>query len=256
MGTVNLTTVMPAYNEGDRLSAFLADWTAEALRRPSPIVTVLVVDDGSREAEAAAQQQAVHQAAKALGSAGAPHTVRYLRAPRNQGKGAAIRQGWNEAAADADWLSFIDSDGAVPAAEYWRVAAQLDGIAADAVCGSRVKMAGRSVTRSLFRHLQGRTFATAVEELFHLGFYDTQCGCKFFRASVLRPILPRLREDRWLLDIEVLTHMQAARATFVESPIDCHERGGSSLVFGIDPIKMAIQLVTLRSRLRTEGVTK
>ena len=141
-----------------------------------------------------------------------------------------------------------------PRARYWRLATQLAEISADALCGSRVKMAGRSVERSLFRHLQGRTFATGVEELFHLGFYDTQCGCKFFRGSALRPILPRLREDRWLLDVEVLTHLRAGRATFVEAPIDCHERGGSSLVFGIDPIRMAIQLVKLRARLRREGV--
>ena len=141
-----------------------------------------------------------------------------------------------------------------PPARYWRLAAQLADAPADVLCGSRIKMAGRLVERSLFRHIQGRTFATAVEELFHLGFYDTQCGCKFFRASTLRPILSKLREDRWLLDVEVLSCLRAAQARFVEAPIDCHERGGSSLVFGIDPLKMAVQLARLRGRLRREGV--
>ena len=254
MATVHLTTVMPAYNEGDRLAAFLADWTAEGLRVGAPVATALVVDDGSREAEATAHAQAVREAAGALTRAGAPHAVRYLRAPRTQGKGASIRWGWREADPGADWLSFIDADGAVPAREYWRLTAQLADTPADALCGSRIKMAGRSVERSLFRHLQGRSFATAVEELFHLGFYDTQCGCKFFRAAILRPILPQLREDRWLLDVEVLSGLRAAQARLVEAPIDCHERGGSSLVFGIDPLKMAVQLVRLRGRLRREGV--
>ena len=182
MRTVNVTTVMPAYNEGDRLSAFLQDWASEGLRQTSTIVTALVVDDGSKADQEARQRQAV-----------------------------------------------------------------------DAVCGSRVKMAGRSVERSLFRHVQGRTFATGVEELFHLGFYDSQCGLKFFQASLLRPVLPQLQENRWLLDIEVLVLLREARARFTEVPIDCHQRGGSSLVFGIDPLKMAVRLVRLRARLRRQS---
>jgi dolichyl-phosphate beta-glucosyltransferase len=256
MPRLTAITVMPAYNEGDRLASFLRDWATEALRHASPAATALVIDDGSREMDAATQQKAVHEAADLLASSGAPHAVRYIRAPRNQGKGAAIRLGWSHTPADVDWLGFIDADGAVPASEWWRLAGQLDRIEADAVCGSRVKMAGRAVERSLFRHIQGRTFATGVEELFHLGFYDTQCGCKLFRGAALRPILDQLREDRWLLDIEVLTHLRSRQARFVEIPIDCHERGGSSLVFGIDPLKMAVQLVRLRGRLRREGVLR
>jgi hypothetical protein len=101
----------------------------------------------------------------------------------------------------------------------------------------------------LFRHLQGRTFATVVDEMFHLGLYDTQCGMKFFRASRLRPLLSDLRENQWLLDIEVLSRLKADSAHCVEVPIDCHERGGSSLA-GLDPFKMLIGLVRLRRRLR------
>ncbi len=111
-------------------------------------------------------------------------------------------------------------------------------------------MAGRSVSRSFFRHAQGRTFAACVESLFRLGFYDTQCGMKFFRASAVRPVLARLQEDRWLLDIEVLALLTRAGASAVEVPIDCHERGGSALVFGIDPIRMIVRLLKLHRRLR------
>jgi dolichyl-phosphate beta-glucosyltransferase len=173
---------------------------------------------------------------------------------RNQGKGASIRWGWSHAADDAStWWSFIDADGAVPASEFWRVATMLCSTPADIVCGSRVLMAGRSVSRSFFRHMQGRTFAACVESLFHLGFYDTQCGMKFFRASAVRKMLPRLEEDRWLLDIELLVLLTRAGASAVEVPIDCHERGGSSLVFGIDPIRMLFRLARLKRRLGAQA---
>lgn len=243
-------TVIPAFNEGDRLFTFLQDWAGVGVARAAIRVTVLVVDDGSREHEAARHRQAVDAAADVLKHAQAAHDVRYLRADRNRGKGASIRWGWSQAGPDADWLSFIDADGALPAREYWRLADELPLTPADVICGSRVRLAGRSVERSLFRHLQGRTFATAVEELFRLGFYDTQCGLKFFRAPLLRPLLPALQEDRWLLDIEVLSLLQAAGARCAEMPVDCYQRGGSSLVFGVDPIKMLARLLRLRRRLR------
>jgi len=247
---VRVTTVIPAYNEGERLAAFLDSWVAEGLRETAVTATAVVVDDGSAAEIGSRQQAAAEAAGGRLQAAGVDHRVVYMRAPRNRGKGAAIRLGWSRAAADADWLGFIDADGAVPAREFWRVANGLPGSAADAVCGSRVKMAGRTVERSLFRHVQGRAFATLVEELFGLGFYDTQCGFKFFRASVVRPLLPYLTEDRWLLDVEVLERMRSAGARFEEVPVDCRQHSGSSVVFGLDALRMAARLVSLRRRLR------
>lgn len=248
---VPITTVIPAYNEGDRLSTFLQDWAQCATTHDAIRATAIVVDDGSNPREAAQQKDAVTAASNLLRPCA--HRISYVANDRNCGKGAAIRFGWSRADADAVWLGFIDADGAVPAREYWRVASELPAATADAVCGSRVDMAGRSVSRSRFRHLQGRTFATVIEKLFHLGLYDTQCGFKFFRAAALRPVLAVLQEDRWLLDVEVLARLRARGARFSEAPIDCHERGGSALVFGIDPVKMAVGLLQLRRTLSRNG---
>ena len=211
-----------------------------------------MVDDHSATDHETRQRLAVEAARDALETAGAAHRVEYTRAPRNQGKGASIRAGWHRAGEREDWLGFVDADGAVPAREFWRVAALLRSATEDAVCGSRVKMAGRSVERSLFRHVQGRAFATLVERLFHFGFYDTQCGFKFFRADRLRPLLARLREDRWLLDIEVLDRLRSAGGRFAEVPVDCHQHSSSSLVVGVDRLRIAAGLFALRRRLRRE----
>jgi dolichyl-phosphate beta-glucosyltransferase len=214
--------------------------------------TAIVVDDGSRVEMAQAHEAAVARAARELSAAGSRHRIEYVRAERNRGKGAAIRLGWSRAAADATWLTFIDADGAIPAREYWRLTAMLPVIEADVVCACRIKMAGRTIDRTLFRHVQGRLFATFTEELFQLGFYDTQTGMKAFRGSMLRPLLASLREERWLLDVELLVLMHSVGARSVECPIDCYMRGGSSLVFGLDPLRMAVQLIKLRSRLRNQ----
>jgi dolichyl-phosphate beta-glucosyltransferase len=252
MDPVSISTVIPTYNEGDRLAGFLGDWAAAGLAHSDLAVTAIVVDDGSAVGMAQAHEAAVARVARELSANGSRHRIEYIRADRNRGKGAAIRLGWSRAAADATWLTFIDADGAIPARECWRLAAMLPVVEADVVCACRIKMAGRTIDRTLFRHLQGRIFATFAEELFHLGFYDTQTGMKAFRGSMLRPLLSSLREDRWLLDVELLVLMHRAGARGIEIPIDCYMRGGSSLVFGLDPLRMAVQLVRLRSRLRNQ----
>ena len=72
---------------------------------------------------------------------------------------------------------------------------------------------------------------------------------KFFRASVLRPVLPRLQEDRWLLDVEILARLRDAGARLTEVPVDCYQRGGSSLAI-LDPARMMMRLMRLRRQLQ------
>lgn len=248
-----VTLVIPAYREGTRLPPLLRALVEEAGRAPSPPVEILVVDDGSGSEERAREEEAVRAAQAALEAAGSPHRARFEAAEVNRGKGAAIRLGWTRAHPAAEWLGFLDADGAVPASEAWRLVRGLpgrDGV--DVVAGTRILMAGRTIRRSLVRHLQGRVFATLVERAFHLGFYDTQCGLKLARAARVRSILPRLAEDRWLLDIELLALLARGGARMREEPIDWADPGGSKVVPGLDAAKMALGLWRMRRRLARE----
>ncbi|GEJ55812.1 glycosyltransferase [Anaeromyxobacter diazotrophicus] len=250
MPAPTVTLVIPAYREGARLPPLLTALVAEAPAAPSPAVELLVVDDGSGPAERAREEEAVRAAQEALARSGAPHRARFVAAPANRGKGAAIRLGWASADPGAQWLGFLDADGAVSAREAWRLVRLLPALAeVDVLAGTRILMAGRSIRRSALRHLQGRVFATMVEHAFRLGFYDTQCGLKLIRAAALRPLLPRLAEDRWLLDVEVLVLLARGGARLREEPIDWADPGGSKLVPGLDALRMAAGLRRLRRRL-------
>lgn len=256
MSTVSplLALVIPAYRESRRLPGLVARWAELAPASSEHAVELIVVDDGSPPAEVEAERAAVAEAARRLAAAGAPHRVRFDAAGRNQGKGAAVRRGWSLAHPGALWLGFVDADGAVSANETWRLTR---GLAADppvdVLAATRIRMAGRVIERSLMRHLQGRIFANLVEWLYGLGFYDTQCGAKFFRGSALRPILPLLEEDRWLLDVEVLAILAHRGARIAEEPIDWRDPGGSKVIPLLDPLRMGLRLWTLRRRLTRAG---
>jgi len=243
IGLVSL--VIPEYNEGERLGQYLSALHEHGLARPEPRVEFLVVDDGSVDR----LRQHVREAVREVASRGGAHSFRVVEQRPNQGKGTAIRRGWRESDPTASWRGFVDGDGAVSASEVFRLVGLLDHTTADVVCGSRVKMAGRHVERRLFRHLQGRVFATLADQAFRLGVYDTQCGIKLLRADMVRSFLDSLREPRWMLDVELLVRARQAGARLVEVPIDWVDAGDSKVRFGIDAVSMLFALRRLRRRL-------
>lgn len=249
-----ISAVIPAYKEGERLPPFLEQLVEALLKQPTPVVELVVVDDGSGAEHARIEREAVTAGQQKLERAGSAHRLTFVGLEVNRGKGAAIRRGWQEAAKSANWLAFLDADGAICAAEFCRMARLLeDSTGFDVLAGSRIRMAGREIHRSLFRHLQGRVFATLTELMLGLGFYDTQCGAKFFRASMLRPELERLAEERWLLDLEVLALMQNRGARFVELPIDWRDQADSRVRFLTDAVKMFLGLRQIQRRRTSWG---
>lgn len=247
---VQLSVVIPAFNEGARLPGTLRSLAAVGSGVTTPVVEIIVADDGSQASEVELEQRAVKEAAQLLSEAHSAHTVRLVRVAQNKGKGAAIRFGWQNASPQAAWLAFMDADGAINGEEFWRLARMLGSDSPfDLLAGSRIKMASRHIERSLLRHLQGRVFATLVERAFELGFYDTQCGLKFVRAPLLRERLADMKEDQWLFDIELLAALQRQGARFVEEPIDWADPGGSKVRPGIDAARMFFGLARIRRRL-------
>ncbi|HEX2687357.1 MAG TPA: glycosyltransferase [Kofleriaceae bacterium] len=250
MSTFTVSVILPAYNEGERFPPYLGQLVQEAIAHPSPAVELIVSDDGSTPEHAERLRACVAVAQASLARARSLHRVAYVAAKRNGGKGSAIRLGWSRVSPEATWLAFLDADGSVGAKEFFRLAGLVAASSdVDVVSGSRILMAGRRVTRSRFRHLQGRLFAALTDLQFQLRFYDTQCGVKFFRASLLRPLLPALREQRWLLDVELLALMKRRNARALEVPIDWAEVGGSKLTPGLDALRMLRDLTRLKKRL-------
>ncbi|MGE5359195.1 MAG: glycosyltransferase, partial [Bacteroidales bacterium] len=177
-----------------------------------------------------------------------------MRLERNQGKGAAIRAGFERGLEQGDaYLAFMDADGSVPVREAHRVILHL----ADAlpgtlsgVIGSRVKMLGRDVVRNPLRHYTGRVFATFVSVYFNQPVYDTQCGVKAFTRDAVLRHLPIVSDTRWVWDTELLLAMLDAGERVHELPVDWNETGDSKVSFIRDPMTMIWRLARFRRRLR------
>jgi dolichyl-phosphate beta-glucosyltransferase len=208
-----LSLVLPAYNEAQRLPAYLAA-VRPYLDGLGDSYEVIVLDDGSDDG----LQEVLSRAAD-----GWPQ-LRSLRHARNQGKGAAVRTG--VLASRGQLLLVADADGATPIDQHRLLQAAI-GDGADLAVGSRlVGDAAARCSRHPLRALTGRWFAALANRLFALGVRDPQCGFKMFRGAVGRPLFAALRERGYLFDVELLLRARQSGCKICEVPIRWHEVPG------------------------------
>lgn len=198
---MDLSIVIPAYNEAERLPVSLRTIT-EFLQQRDWSVEVIVIDDGSTD-----------DTATLATSGGVP--VRLIRHERNRGKGAAVRTGMIAAA--GEWRYLCDADLSTPITEldhFW--SRRHD---AELVIGSR-RVAGANVERhqARWKEILGSLGNTLIQLLAAPGIRDTQCGFKLFhhRTAIL---FQQQRLERWGYDFEILFLARMAGFRILELPV-------------------------------------
>jgi glycosyltransferase involved in cell wall biosynthesis len=192
-----VSVVLPCFNEAARLDArAILDFVAA-----DPGVDLLFVNDGSTDDTAKSLSALVDSR---------PDRIQLLSLERNRGKAEAVRAGILQALDRAPrYVGYWDSDLATPIGDVSAFASLLDARPElQVIFGARVKLLGRRIERSPYRHFAGRIFATVVSQMLDLAIYDTQCGAKMFRVT---PRLGRLFEEPfqsgWVFDVEILARM-------------------------------------------------
>jgi glycosyltransferase involved in cell wall biosynthesis len=234
--------VIPHYNDAERLEPFMK----ELIRMLPSHFSILVSDDGSRNSEREKLVSQIHHF-QALTACHGPQVMKSLFAEKNEGKGAAIIRGWKEAEGFS-LLAFTDADGAVSAEEIIRAESffRSEGCNTEALFGSRVKMLGRSIQRSLLRHISGRIFATLVSEIGKIPVYDTQCGLKILTLEAYQCIKPYLHTQGFAFDVELALLLIKYKKKIIEFPIDWNDVPGSKVRLIRDAVRMSWQILKIK----------
>jgi glycosyltransferase involved in cell wall biosynthesis len=182
---LRLSVVVPVYNERHTIEEIV-----ERIRAvPIPKQIVLVDDgssDGTREVLAAMQDQ---------------EDLRVILHDRNQGKGAAIRTGFQGATGDIVLIQ--DADLEYDPVEYPQLIRPIVQGVADVVYGSRFLTDGPH--RVLyFWHSVANRFLTTLSNMFtDLNLTDMETCYKVFRRDVVDAITPTLKENRFGIEPEL-----------------------------------------------------
>ncbi len=104
------------------------------------------------------------------------------------------------------------------------------------------------------REMLSRCFRVWQYVILHLPVRDAQCGFKAVSASVVREVVPKLRERKWLFDSELLAFAAQAKFRIREIPVDWIERRHperrSALRVWKDGKEFLVGVLRIRRRLR------
>jgi glycosyltransferase involved in cell wall biosynthesis len=174
-----LSVVMPVYNEGATVSEIIR----RVLQQPA-VQELIIVDDCSRDNTLEAARE---------------NRIRLFSHDVNQGKGAALRTGFKEAAADI--VIIQDADLEYDPGEYGKLLKPILAGQADVVYGSR--FLGGEMHRVLYYwHSVGNYFLTQFSNMAtNLNLTDMETGSKAFRREIIQKLT--LVENRFGFEPEV-----------------------------------------------------
>lgn len=189
-----LAIVVPCYNESKRLPA----GEFKRFLQGYPQAAICFVNDASTDQTA--------EVLKGL-QAQFETQVSILRHPENKGKAEAVRTGvlYCKQHKIAPVLAYLDADLATSLEECYSYLPYLEE--KDFVFASRILKVGSVVERKFSRFLVGRVIATAISNTLQIKVYDTQCGCKVFKASLAPLLFEKPFVSTWLFDVELFSRL-------------------------------------------------
>ncbi len=233
--TLELTIIVPAFNEAPRLPAGMARFHAAVADGAVDLerTEVVVVDDGSTDGTADVARDLL---------AGVPHH-RVVSLPANRGKGAAVRTG--VALARGTYTAHMDADMAIDPRAVPSLREAL--LTSDVAIGSRALVDSMVDGTYAVRAAMGRLFNRFVTTGTGLGLQDTQCGFKAFRTPAARLLFHLVRIDRFAFDVEILARARRLGLHTTEVPVQWKNVPGSTIHPLHDSITMLADVY--RSRL-------
>jgi glycosyltransferase involved in cell wall biosynthesis len=213
-----LSIVIPAFNEGGRIRRTLQR-VCDFLRERDLDTEVVVADDGSTDDTALVVESIAGERAGVQ--------IRLVRLAHNRGKGAALRAG--VAATRGARVLLMDADLATPIEELDVLWAAADAGASIAIGSRAVATANVTHAQPSLRVLLGTAGNLWIRALAVPRVSDTQCGFKLFEGDIGRKLFEMTRQDRFAIDVEVLSLARRFGIEIAEVGVEWSHQTGSKV---------------------------
>ncbi len=234
-----LSLVIPAYREAARLPGSIIKIRQFLERFPLPVEVLAIIEKSPDNTLEVSREAA----------AGDPR-IQVIDNQVQRGKGYAVRSGVLRA--EGQIVLFMDADLSTP---LYEIINFLDWMRShpevDVLIGDRRKAIEKvSGSRSGLRKLMTKTFHGLVQFLSPLHIEDTQAGFKAFRRPAARAIFEVQSLDHFAFDVELLILAQEMGMVTEALDIDWLDDRRSTVRPIVDPLKMLIDIVKVRSLVR------
>jgi glycosyltransferase involved in cell wall biosynthesis len=167
---------------------------------------IVIADNASEDGTAAIGERLAAELA----------AVAYVRLTE-KGRGRALRRVWSRS--DADVLAYMDVDLSTGLEALLPLIAPLISGHSDLAIGTRLARGAR-VIRGPKRELISRTYNRLLHLVLRSRFSDAQCGFKAGRAATIKALLPRVEDQAWFFDTELLVLAERSGLRIHEVPVD------------------------------------
>lgn len=230
-----ISVIIPSFNERERIVPTIGAIASHVSGLGVPW-ELIVSDDGSTD-DTLDRVRATELA-----------NLQVVRAPRNMGKGAAVRRGMM--LARGHYLLFADADCSTPIQELDRLLAAVQDGGADVAIGSRRAAGSETSNRSAVRRTATAGLRLVVQTLLRTRVEDTQCGFKLFTRAAARELFPRQTIEGFSFDLELVYLSARLGLQVAEVPVRWYDAPGSK----VEPLKEARRFLRDVMRIRFNGL--
>ncbi|MBI4403108.1 MAG: glycosyltransferase [Deltaproteobacteria bacterium] len=216
---MKLSVIVPVYDERPWIAAFYERLKQAPIDRCKGIkqVEIVMVDDGSTDGTRERIAQLLQQ--DFVFQCGLRAQVHFISKNKNEGKGAAVREGIGQSTGDI--ILIQDADLEYSPQDYPSLVTPIADGTADAVFGSRFTGHYRRVL--YFWHALMNRWVTFLSNLFNnLNLTDMETGFKALRGEVGRNL--RLTSNRFGIEPELTSRLAKAGLRIYEVPISYEGR--------------------------------
>ncbi len=133
-----------------------------------------------------------------------------------RGRGRALKRAWTTSTAEV--VAYMDVDLSTGLESLRPLLDPVVGGRCDVSIGSRLAP-GAEIARTLQREVISRIYNLLARAFLHYHILDAQCGFKAIRASLARDLIPKIEDNGWFFDTELLALAHRSGARINEVPV-------------------------------------
>lgn len=144
-----------------------------------------------------------------------------------KGRGRAVKRAWSSS--EADYCVYMDLDLSTDLKHLPSILKALEN-GYDIAIGSRLAKGAKVEGRTLIREITSRTLNFFfIQFWFRTHFTDAQCGFKGVTKKIVRDLIPKVKDNDWFFDGELLIIAEKSGYKIYEEPVHWVDNPGSTV---------------------------